>query len=72
MMSPSAGNVQRLTTVLTSRWFIAIMIPLPGIRDILDARHRRDLAGPRARCVDREAGLISTLLAAASVAHARR
>ena len=30
-MSPSAGIVQRLTTVFTSRWFIAIMIPLPGI-----------------------------------------
>jgi hypothetical protein len=29
-MSPSAGIVQRLTTVFTSRWFIAIMIPLPG------------------------------------------
>ena len=30
MMSPSAGMVQRLTTVFTSRWFIAIMMPLPG------------------------------------------
>ena len=30
-MSPSAGIVQRLITVSTSRWFIAIMIPLPGI-----------------------------------------
>ena len=30
-MSPSAGIVQRLTTVFTSRWFMAIMIPLPGI-----------------------------------------
>ena len=30
-MSPSAGIVQRLITVFTSRWFIAIMIPLPGI-----------------------------------------
>ena len=30
MMSPSAGITQRLTTVFTSRWFIAIMIPLPG------------------------------------------
>ena len=29
-MSPSAGIVQRLITVFTSRWFIAIMIPLPG------------------------------------------
>ncbi len=29
-MSPSAGIVQRLTTVFTSRWFMAIMIPLPG------------------------------------------
>ena len=30
-MSPSAGIVQRLITVFTSRWFIAIMIPLPGM-----------------------------------------
>ena len=30
-MSPSAGIVQRLTTVFTSRWFMAIMIPLPGM-----------------------------------------
>ena len=30
MMSPSAGISHRLTTVFTSRWFIAIMIPLPG------------------------------------------
>ena len=30
MMSPSAGILQRLTTVFTSRWFMAIMIPLPG------------------------------------------
>ena len=30
-MSPSAGILQRLITVFTSRWFIAIMIPLPGI-----------------------------------------
>ena len=30
MMSPSPGGSQRLTTVCTSRWFIAIMIPLPG------------------------------------------
>jgi hypothetical protein len=30
-MSPSAGIAQRLTTVFTSRWFIAIMMPLPGI-----------------------------------------
>ena len=29
-MSPSAGMTQRLITVLTSRWFMAIMIPLPG------------------------------------------
>ncbi len=29
-MSPSAGSVQRLITVFTSRWFMAIMIPLPG------------------------------------------
>ena len=29
-MSPSPGGSQRLTTVETSRWFIAIMIPLPG------------------------------------------
>ena len=29
-MSPSAGIVQRLITVFTSRWFMAIMIPLPG------------------------------------------
>ena len=30
-MSPSAGIVQRLTTVFTRRWFMAIMIPLPGM-----------------------------------------
>ena len=30
MMSPSVGIWQRLTTVFTSRWFIAIMIPRPG------------------------------------------
>ena len=30
MMSPSDGIVQRLMTVFTSRWFIAIMIPRPG------------------------------------------
>ena len=29
-MSPSAGMVQRLITVFTSRWFMAIMMPLPG------------------------------------------
>jgi len=31
MMSPSEGISHRFTTVFTSRWFIAIMIPLPGI-----------------------------------------
>ena len=31
MMSPSVGIWQRLTTVFTSRWFIATMIPRPGI-----------------------------------------
>jgi hypothetical protein len=31
MRSPSSGALQRLTTVFTSRWFIAIMIPLPGM-----------------------------------------
>ena len=31
MMSPSAGILQRLITVFTIRWFIAIIIPLPGI-----------------------------------------
>src|SRR5664279_3676947 len=31
MMSPSVGIWQRLTTVFTSRWFIAIMMPRPGI-----------------------------------------
>jgi hypothetical protein len=30
MMSPSVGIWQRLTTVFTRRWFIAIMIPRPG------------------------------------------
>ena len=30
MMSPSVGIWQRLMTVFTSRWFIAIMIPRPG------------------------------------------
>ena len=30
MMSPSAGISHRLTTVFTNRWFMAIMIPLPG------------------------------------------
>ena len=50
MMSPSAGMTQRLITVFTSRWFIAIMIPLPGITPmpsmpaICD-----DLRGPRRR-----------------------
>src|ERR687896_146631 len=29
-MSPSVGIWHRLTTVFTKRWFIAIMIPLPG------------------------------------------
>ncbi len=29
-MSPSPGCSQRLTTVETSRWFMAIMTPLPG------------------------------------------
>jgi hypothetical protein len=33
MMSPSLGDLQRLTHVFTSRWFIAIMIPLPGTTD---------------------------------------
>jgi hypothetical protein len=31
MMSPSVGIWQRLTTVFTNRWFIATMIPRPGI-----------------------------------------
>ncbi len=30
MMSPSVGIWQRLMTVLTRRWFMAIMIPRPG------------------------------------------
>ncbi len=30
MMSPSVGIWQRLITVLTRRWFMAIMIPRPG------------------------------------------
>ena len=47
-MSPSAGIVQRLITVFTSRWFIAIMIPLPGIdADALDPGHVHDLRRPR-------------------------
>ena len=47
-MSPSAGIVQRLITVFTSRWFIAIMIPLPGmIVDALDPGHVGDLRRPR-------------------------
>ncbi len=29
-MSPSAGWISRLTTLFTSRWFIATMIPRPG------------------------------------------
>ena len=29
-MSPSVGIWQRLMTVFTNRWFIAIMIPRPG------------------------------------------
>ena len=29
-MSPSVGIWQRLITVFTIRWFIAIMIPRPG------------------------------------------
>lgn len=29
-MSPSAGLMQRLTTMFTKRWFIAIMMPRPG------------------------------------------
>ena len=33
MMSPSLGGLQRLTHVFTNRWFIAIMIPLPGTTD---------------------------------------
>ena len=71
-MSPSAGIVQRLITVFTSRWFIAIMIPLPGMmRDALDPGHVGDLAGPGARRVEDEARLDVDLLAAALVAQAR-
>jgi hypothetical protein len=31
MMSPSAGILQRLSTVLTTRWFMATITPLPGM-----------------------------------------
>ena len=31
MMSPSAGILQRLSTVLIMRWFIATIVPLPGM-----------------------------------------
>ena len=30
MMSPSAGILQRFTTVFTTRWLIANMVPLPA------------------------------------------
>ena len=52
-MSPSAGIVQRLITVFTSRWFIAIMIPLPGTTPTPSiAAISRELRGPRAGGVD--------------------
>jgi len=32
-ISPSEGILQRLMTVFTSRWFIASIVPLPGITE---------------------------------------
>jgi hypothetical protein len=64
MMSPSEGTRERLTTVFTNRWFIAIMIR--GREDgRLDAGHLRDAPGPRACGVDRHARFHVGLLAGA-------
>ena len=53
-MSPSAGMVQRLITVFTSRWFIAIMIPLPGTTPTPSIPAMcSDLRRPRAGGVER-------------------
>ena len=71
-MSPSAGIVQRLTTVFTSRWFMAIMIPLPGATwTPSHAGHGRHLGGPGAGGVEREGRLDVELLAGELVAQAR-
>ena len=71
-MSPSAGIVQRLITVFTSRWFMAIMIPLPGTTPTPSIPAMcGDLGRPGARGVDREARLDVELLAGELVAHAR-
>ena len=68
-MSPSPGRSQRLTTVVTSRWFIAIMIPLPGTTVTPgQPGHVGDLARPDPAGVDHEGGLDAHLAAAAVVA----
>ena len=71
-MSPSVGIWQRLITVFTSRWFIAIMIPRPGrTRTPSMPAISAICAGPRAGGVDRDARLDVDLLAGALVAQAR-
>ena len=72
-MSPSAGIVQRLTTVFTSRWFMAIMIPLPRDDvDALAAGHLGDLRRPRRpEALRTKPRLDVDLLAGALVAQAR-
>ena len=72
MMSPSVGIWQRLITVFTSRWFIAIMIPRPGMHvDALDPGHLGDPPGPCARGADRDPRLDVDSLAGEVVAQAR-
>ena len=71
-MSPSAGIVQRLITVFTSRWFIAIMIPLPGMISMSSIPAMSAIcARPRARRVEDHPGLDGDLLAAVLVVQAR-
>ena len=71
-MSPSAGIVQRLITVFTSRWFIAIMIPLPGTTPTSSIPAMcRICAAHAPDGVEHEAGLDVELLAGQLVAHAR-
>ena len=71
-MSPSAGITQRLITVFTSRWFIAIMIPLPGITPTSSIPAMcRICAAHGAGRVEDETGLDVELLARPLVAHAR-
>ena len=71
MMSPSDGILQRLMTVLTTRWFMATMTPLPGMILTWMPAMCGDLARPRAGGVDDDVGADQYLFISGDVTHSR-